>query len=89
LGLHTLARLLLTPFCMVAFRARCRDVSRVPGAGVRYGEPLRFERVAASSREAQQAVADDVLGAVRELYASLKRTTPERRRLAAEPHRPR
>jgi len=60
-----------------------------PRVQVRYGEPLRFERLADSSHEAQQAVADEVLGAVRELYASLERPTPERRRLAAAPHRQR
>jgi 1-acyl-sn-glycerol-3-phosphate acyltransferase len=60
-----------------------------PRVEVSYGEPLRFERCAASSREAQQAVADEILGAVRALYASLERPTPERRRLAAAPHRPR
>ncbi len=38
---------------------------------VRYGEPLRFERLTGSSHEAQQVVADEVLDAVRELYASL------------------
>jgi 1-acyl-sn-glycerol-3-phosphate acyltransferase len=60
-----------------------------PRVQVRYGEPLRFERVAHSSHEAQQAVADEVLGVVRELYASLEPATPERRRLAAAPHRQR
>jgi 1-acyl-sn-glycerol-3-phosphate acyltransferase len=39
--------------------------------------------------QSQQAVADEVLGVVRELYASLERPTPERRRLAAAPHRQR
>jgi 1-acyl-sn-glycerol-3-phosphate acyltransferase len=60
-----------------------------PRVQVRYGEPLRFERVAHSSHAAQQVVADEVLGAVRELYASLEPATPERRRLAAAPHRQR
>ncbi|HSZ70991.1 MAG TPA: lysophospholipid acyltransferase family protein [Solirubrobacteraceae bacterium] len=60
-----------------------------PRVDVRYGEPLRFERLAGSSHEIQQAVADEVLGAVRELYARLARPIPERRRLAAEPHRQR
>jgi 1-acyl-sn-glycerol-3-phosphate acyltransferase len=70
---------------------RARNWRRLefPRVQVRYGEPLRFERVAASTRESQQAVADEVLDAVRGLYASLERPTPERRRLAAEPHRPR
>jgi 1-acyl-sn-glycerol-3-phosphate acyltransferase len=60
-----------------------------PRVQVRYGEPLRFERVEHSSHEAQQAVADEVLDAVRGLYASLEPVTPERRRLAAAPHRQR
>jgi 1-acyl-sn-glycerol-3-phosphate acyltransferase len=60
-----------------------------PRVQVRYGEPLRFEQVAHSSHEAQQAVADEVLDVVRGLYASLEPATPERRRLAAAPHRQR
>jgi 1-acyl-sn-glycerol-3-phosphate acyltransferase len=70
---------------------RARNWKRLefPRVEVLYGEPLRFERQVTSSREAQQAVADEVLDAVRELYAALERPTPERRRLAAEPHRPR
>jgi 1-acyl-sn-glycerol-3-phosphate acyltransferase len=70
---------------------RARNWKRLefPRVQVRYGEPLRFERIHASSRASQQAVADEVLSAVRELYASLERPTPERRRLAAAPHRPR
>jgi 1-acyl-sn-glycerol-3-phosphate acyltransferase len=62
---------------------------RFPRVQVRYGEPLRCERTACSSHEAQQAVADEVLDVVRKLYASLERPTPERRRLAAAPHRQR
>jgi 1-acyl-sn-glycerol-3-phosphate acyltransferase len=71
--------------------ARARNWRRLefPRVRISYGEPLRFERVSASGREAQQAVADEVLSAVRELYASLERATPERHRLAGEPHRPR
>ncbi len=60
-----------------------------PRVDVRFGEPLCFERVQSSTREAQQAVADEVLERVRELYASLERPTPEKRRLAAALHRPR
>jgi 1-acyl-sn-glycerol-3-phosphate acyltransferase len=30
---YTLARLVLTPYCMLAFRARCVDAPNVPGAG--------------------------------------------------------
>jgi 1-acyl-sn-glycerol-3-phosphate acyltransferase len=60
-----------------------------PRVDVRFGEPLCFERVQSSTREAQQAVADEILEKVRELYASLERPTPEKRRLAAALHRPR
>ncbi len=71
--------------------ARARNWRRLefPRVRVRYGEPLRFERVAQSTRESQQAVADEVLAVVRELYVSLERATPERRRRAAAPHRQR
>lgn len=31
--IYTLARLLLTPFCLLAYRAHCRDAPRVPGSG--------------------------------------------------------
>jgi 1-acyl-sn-glycerol-3-phosphate acyltransferase len=81
------------PIVPVAIRGseRARNWRRLefPRVEVRYGEPLRFERQVASSREAQQAVADEVLDAVRELYGSLERPRPERRRLAAAPHRQR
>jgi 1-acyl-sn-glycerol-3-phosphate acyltransferase len=70
-------------------RARNWKRLQFPRVDVRYGEPLRFERVAASERVAQQAVADEVLDAVRALHASLERPTPERRRPAAAFHRPR
>jgi 1-acyl-sn-glycerol-3-phosphate acyltransferase len=71
-------------------RARNWERLEFPRVDVRFGEPLRFERVSHSSREVQQVVVDEVLGAVRELYASLERPTPERPRLAAAlHHRPR
>lgn len=70
-------------------RARNWKRMEFPRVQVRYGEPLRFERVADTTRDAQQAVADEVLRAVRELHASLDRATPERPRLAAALHRPR
>ncbi len=59
---------------------RARNWKRLefPRITVRYGEPLCFERVAGSTREAQQAVADATLQRVRELHASLQ--CPERRR---------
>lgn len=44
---------------------------RFPKVHVRYGAPLRFDHVPESSREQQQAVADEVLDAVHELYDEL------------------
>lgn len=44
---------------------------RFPRVFVRYGSPLRFPVAEDASREQQQEVADEVLGAVRELYAGL------------------
>jgi 1-acyl-sn-glycerol-3-phosphate acyltransferase len=44
---------------------------RFPRVVVRYGMPLHFPLVPDSSHEEQQEVADEVLGAVRELYAGL------------------
>lgn len=70
-------------------RARNWKHLEFPRVDVRFGEPLRFERSQPTTREAQQAVADEVLGRVRVLYASVERPTPEKRRLAAAPHRPR
>lgn len=44
---------------------------RFPRVTVRYGAPLRYETVLDSSREQQQAVADEVLATVRDLYREL------------------
>jgi 1-acyl-sn-glycerol-3-phosphate acyltransferase len=70
---------------------RARNWKRLefPQVTVRYGEPLRFERVARSTHEAQQAVADTTLQRVRELHAGLERPAPVRSRLTIVPHRPR
>ncbi|HMJ02106.1 MAG TPA: hypothetical protein VK506_04140, partial [Conexibacter sp.] len=43
-----------------------------PKVLVQYGEPLHFPQVADPSREQQQAVADEILGAIRQLYADLE-----------------
>jgi 1-acyl-sn-glycerol-3-phosphate acyltransferase len=43
-----------------------------PKVLVRYGEPLRFPQVVDPSREQQQAVSDEILGAIRTLYAELE-----------------
>jgi 1-acyl-sn-glycerol-3-phosphate acyltransferase len=42
-----------------------------PKVTVLYGEPFRYERVAEPTREQQQAVADEVFGEIRVLYAAL------------------
>jgi len=44
---------------------------RFPRVTVLFGEPLRFARVAAPTRERQQAAADAVFAEVRALYAAL------------------
>jgi 1-acyl-sn-glycerol-3-phosphate acyltransferase len=45
---------------------------RFPKITVQYGEPLRWERVAEPTRSQQQAVADEILGEIRRLYAGLE-----------------
>jgi 1-acyl-sn-glycerol-3-phosphate acyltransferase len=43
-----------------------------PKVLVQYGEPLAFPAVENPTREQQQAVADEILGAIRALYADLE-----------------
>ena len=43
-----------------------------PKVTVQYGDALRWERVENPTREQQQAVADEVLGEIRRLYAGLE-----------------
>jgi 1-acyl-sn-glycerol-3-phosphate acyltransferase len=43
-----------------------------PKVTVQYGEPIRWEPIADSSREQQQAVADEVLKEIRALYGGLE-----------------
>jgi 1-acyl-sn-glycerol-3-phosphate acyltransferase len=43
-----------------------------PKVTVLYGEPFRYERVDEATRDQQQAVADDILDAIRELYGRLE-----------------
>jgi 1-acyl-sn-glycerol-3-phosphate acyltransferase len=45
---------------------------RFPRVTVRYGEPLRYERVAEPTRDQQQAVADAIFAEIRELYEGLE-----------------
>jgi 1-acyl-sn-glycerol-3-phosphate acyltransferase len=54
---------------------RVRNWKRLqfPKVTVQYGEPLHFPHVARPSREEQQAVADEILAAIRTLYADLER----------------
>lgn len=50
---------------------------RFPRVIVRYGAPLRCEKVLDASHEQQQAVADEVLAAIRDLYRELSPAAPE------------
>src|ERR1700750_1909666 len=43
-----------------------------PKVTVQYGEPFRYEVVASPDREQQQAVADEIFSAIKELYAGLE-----------------
>ncbi|HEX2397277.1 MAG TPA: lysophospholipid acyltransferase family protein, partial [Solirubrobacteraceae bacterium] len=54
-------------------RARNWKRLQFPKVTIQYGEPIRFERVEHSTREQQQAVADEILARVRELYQELER----------------
>jgi 1-acyl-sn-glycerol-3-phosphate acyltransferase len=45
---------------------------RFPKVTVRYGEPIRWERVENPTREQQQTVADEILAEIRALYAELE-----------------
>jgi 1-acyl-sn-glycerol-3-phosphate acyltransferase len=44
-----------------------------PKVTVQFGEPMAFDRVAEPTSEQQQAVADEVFGRIRHLYAELER----------------
>jgi 1-acyl-sn-glycerol-3-phosphate acyltransferase len=44
---------------------------RFPKVTVQYGEPFRYERVAEATRDQQQAVADDILEAIKAVYGQL------------------
>src|SRR3954468_11952240 len=54
--------------------SRVRNWKRLqfPKVTVLYGEPFRYERVAEPTRNQQQAVADDILETIRELYGRLE-----------------
>jgi 1-acyl-sn-glycerol-3-phosphate acyltransferase len=53
--------------------ARVRNWKRLqfPRVTVQYGEPFRYERVEGATRDQQQAVADDILEAIKALYGRL------------------
>jgi 1-acyl-sn-glycerol-3-phosphate acyltransferase len=53
-------------------RARNWKRLQFPKVTIRYGEPFRYEPVPGSSREEQQAVADEVLGEIKRLYGDLE-----------------
>ena len=52
---------------------RVRNWKRLqfPKVTIRYGEPFRYEVVPEATREQQQAVADEILGEIKTLYADL------------------
>ncbi len=54
--------------------SRIRNWKRLqfPKVTVQYGDPLRWERIESPTREQQQAVADEILLAIRALYAGLE-----------------
>jgi 1-acyl-sn-glycerol-3-phosphate acyltransferase len=43
-----------------------------PRVTIHYGDPVRFERIAEPTREQQQAVADHILGLIKDLYGGLE-----------------
>jgi 1-acyl-sn-glycerol-3-phosphate acyltransferase len=53
--------------------ARVRNWKRLrfPKVTVQYGEPFRYERVEEATRDQQQAVADDILEAIKTVYGRL------------------
>jgi 1-acyl-sn-glycerol-3-phosphate acyltransferase len=54
--------------------SRVRNWKRLqfPKVTVQYGEPIRYERVSDPTREQQQAVADDILREIKQLYRGLE-----------------
>jgi 1-acyl-sn-glycerol-3-phosphate acyltransferase len=51
---------------------------RFPMIVVRYGRPIRFERIAEPTREQQQACADEILRRIRAMHAELEQAGPGR-----------
>ena len=54
-------------------RARNWKRLQFPKVTLHYGEPIRFDPVPEATREQQQAVADQVLAAIKEIYGDLER----------------
>ena len=54
--------------------SRVRNWKRLqfPKVTIQYGEPFRYERVEAPTREQQQATADEIFDAIKVLYAGLE-----------------
>jgi 1-acyl-sn-glycerol-3-phosphate acyltransferase len=54
--------------------SRIRNWKRLqfPKITIQYGEPIRWEQLSDSTREQQQAVADEILTEIRGLYAGLE-----------------
>jgi 1-acyl-sn-glycerol-3-phosphate acyltransferase len=75
-GIGRLALEAGTPVVPIAIygsqRVRNWKKLQFPKVLVQYGEPLHFSRVVQPSREQQQAAADEILGAIRALYADLE-----------------
>ncbi len=76
-GIGRLALETGTPVVPIAIygSSRVRNWKRLqfPKVTVQYGRPMGWERVENPSREQQQAVADEVLAEIRELYSGLER----------------
>jgi 1-acyl-sn-glycerol-3-phosphate acyltransferase len=51
---------------------------RFPKVVVRYGRPVRFERIESSTREQQQRAADELLRRIRVMHAELEQAGPKR-----------
>jgi 1-acyl-sn-glycerol-3-phosphate acyltransferase len=75
-GIGRLAMQTGTPVVPIAIygsqRVRNWKKLQFPKVLVQYGEPLVFPQVANPSREQQQAAADEILGAIKALYADLE-----------------
>lgn len=56
---------------------------RFPKVVVRYGRPIRFDRIESSSREQQQRAADEILRRIRTLHSELEQAGPGRAAAAA------